>query len=198
MKNKGLLILLGIVAILFMWGCNGYNNLVNYEEDLNKSWNNVEVQYQRRADLIPNIVEMAIQYGKFEKGTLTEITAMRASVGKAQETIKDKGASIENKMAAYGQMESTLSRLMVIVENYPDLKAIQSFTNAQVEITGTENRVGTARSDFNQAVADFNKKVRKFPSNVLAGMFGFKTREGFKAEAGSEKAPDVKEMFNNN
>jgi LemA protein len=191
-KNIRLLIIAGAVAILFFWGCSSYNGLVGKDETVNKAWNNVEVQYQRRADLIPNLVETVKAVADREKGTFTEIVALRSGVQDAQKVIKDPNASQEAKMAAYGTMDQAKNFIMNIrVENYPNLKFPENFSKLQDELAGTENRVGQARTDFNEAVQVYNTSARRFPGNIFASIFGFKTKQGFNAQPGTENAPKV-------
>jgi LemA protein len=192
-KNIRLLVILGIVAILFFWGCGSYNGLVGKEENVKKTWNNVEVQYQRRADLIPNLVETVKAVSDREKGTFTEIVALRSGVQAAQKVINDPNASQEAKINAYSTMDQAKGLILNIrVENYPTLKFPENFSKLQDELSGTENRVGKARSDFNEAVQTYNTAARSFPGNIFASIFGFKTKEGFKSQPGTEKVPEVK------
>lgn len=178
-------------------GCGSYNGLVGADEAVNKAWNNVEVQYQRRADLIPNLVETVKAVAEKEKGAFVEITALRSRVADAQKTLKDPNASSEDKMKAYQTMDQAKGFIMNIqVENYPNLKFPENFTKLQDELSGTENRVAQSRTDYNESVQTLNTKVRKFPGNIFAGMFGIKTRTGFAAKAGAEDAPSVKDLMN--
>lgn len=166
--------------------------MVEKGQQVDKQWAQVEVQYQRRMDLIPNLVETVKGYAKFEASTLTEITALRASVGKANVTFKDANATVDNKVAAVNAMETGLGRLMVIMERYPDLKANQGYLQLQAELAGTENRVAQERRGYNEMISDYNTYIMKFPSNILANMYGFKARLYFAADKGAEKAPSVK------
>ncbi len=195
-KNTGLFIVIGILALLGFAGCGSYNGLVKQDELVAKSWANVEVQYQRRADLIPNLVETVKAVADREKGTFTEIVALREGVANAQKTLADPNSSTEDKIKAYQAMDQAKSFIMNIrIENYPNLKFPENFTMLQDELAGTENRVAQSRTDFNGAVQTYNTKVRQFPGNIFANLFGFKTKNGFKAEAGSEKAPSVKDLM---
>ena len=192
-KNLGLFIFLGVIVILFGMGCNGYNGLVNQDENVNQSWNNVQSDYQRRADLIPNLVASVKGEANFEKTTLENVIAARASATQMKVDAKDlTPEKLQQFQANQGQLSQALGRLMVVSENYPNLKANEAFRGLQAQLEGTENRIKVSRNDFNAAVADYNKKARSFPVNVLAGMFGFKTKEGFKADEGASKAPEVK------
>lgn len=186
---------LAIVAILFVFvaisGC-GYNGLVKLDEDVKAKWNQVETQYQRRADLIPNLVNTVKGAAKFEQTTLTQVTEARAKA--TQVTIdpdKLTPENIEKYQAAQGQVSQALGRLLMVTENYPELKATEQFRDVSAELAGTENRIGVARKDFNESVQVYNTKVRSFPNNITAGLFGFSQKAGFKAEAGAEKAPKV-------
>jgi LemA protein len=186
---------LAIVAILVVFvaisGC-GYNSLVKLDEDVKAKWNQVETQYQRRADLIPNLVNTVKGAAKFEQSTLTQVTEARAKA--TQITIdpdKLTPENIEKYQAAQGQISQALGRLLMVTENYPELKATEQFRDVSAELAGTENRIGVARKDFNESVQVYNTKVRSFPNNITAGLFGFSQKAGFKAEAGSEKAPKV-------
>ncbi len=189
----GLLVVLGIVALLFFWGMGQYNGLVKSEENVTKSWANVESQYQRRADLIPNLVSTVKGYASHEEGTLTAVIEARA---KATQTVIDPTNLTEENMAKYqaaqSQVSSALSRLLVTVEQYPDLKANQNFLELQAQLEGTENRISVERQRFNADAQGFNTSVRTFPRNIIASMFGFEKKAYFQAEEGSEKAPEVK------
>jgi len=176
-----------IVLIVFLWIGGSYNSLVSLEEETDRAWGNVETAYQRRADLIPNIVATVQQYTDYEGPLLKEITQARASVGRAQNP--------EQLAAAGGQMNSALSRLLVVAENYPNLKANENFLDLQVQLERTENRIKVERDNYNTAVRNLNVKVRRFPTNMLANMFGFDQREYFESEEGAEAAPEVGELF---
>jgi len=193
-RNLGILIILGLILILGVWGCSGYNGLVKQDETVKNSWNNVQSQYQRRADLIPNLVNTVKGEANFEQQTLIQTVEARY---KNLNSVKVDPANLTNEniakfQQAQGEMSSALSRLMVVVENYPNLKANEGFRNLQTQLEGTENRIAVARNDFNSSVNVYNTKVRSFPTNIFSGMFGFKVREGFTADPGSNKAPEVK------
>jgi LemA protein len=192
-KNITLLVIAGLVLILGYTGCNGYNGLITQDENVNNAWNKVQSDYQRRADLIPNLVNTVKGEANFEQGTLTKVIEARASATQMKIDPKDlTPEKLEQFQAAQGQLSSALGRLLVVTENYPNLRANEAFRGLQAQLEGTENRIKTARNDFNDAVKDYNVKVRRFPMNIFAGIFGFKAKEGFKAEAGAEKAPEVK------
>jgi LemA protein len=191
-RNIGLFVVLGLLLILVMWGCGGYNGLVKQDEDVKNKWNNVQSQYQRRADLIPNLVNTVKGEANFEQTTLQNVIEARS---KAIQTKVDANNLTPEKLQqfqqAQGQLSQALGRLLVLTENYPTLRANDAFRNLQAQLEGTENRIAVARNDFNAAVNTYNTKVRSFPTNIFAGIMGFKPREGFKAEAGSENAPKV-------
>jgi LemA protein len=191
-RNLAVLIILGLVLILGVWSCSGYNGLVKQDENVKKSWNNVQSSYQRRTDLIPNLVNTVKGEANFEQTTLTNIVEARA---KATQVKVDPSNITPEKLAEFQQAQagvtSSLGRLLAVVENYPNLKTNEGFRALQAELAGTENRINVSRNDFNDAVNTYNTKARSFPMNIFAGMFGFKVKEGFKAEEGSEKAPKV-------
>lgn len=192
-KNISLIVIAALVLILGYTGFNGYNGLIAQDENVNNAWNKVQSDYQRRADLIPNLVNTVKGEANFEQGTLTKVIEARASATQMKIDPKDlTPEKLEQFQAAQGQLSSALGRLLVVTENYPNLRANEAFRGLQAQLEGTENRIKTARNDFNDAVRDYNVKVRRFPMNIFAGMFGFKAKEGFKAEAGAEKAPEVK------
>lgn len=184
--------ILGILSLGILFSGCGYNNMVKLDEDVKAKWNQVETQYQRRSDLIPNLVNTVKGAAKFEQTTLTQVVEARAKA--TQVTIdpdKLTPENIEKYQAAQGQVSQALGRLLMVTENYPTLTATAQFKDVSAELAGTENRIAVARKDFNEAVQTYNTKIRSFPTNLTAGMFGFKQKEGFKAEAGSEKAPKV-------
>lgn len=181
-----------LVVILMVSGCNGYNSLVKMDVDVQNKWSQVETQYQRRADLIPNLVSTVKGAANFEQTTLTNVIEARS---KASQIKLDPSQLTEENLqkyqAAQGQVGSALSRLMVLTENYPQLKATQQFSDLSAQLEGTENRIAVARKDFNESVALFNTKVRSFPNNLTAGIFGFAPKAAFKADAGAQNAPKV-------
>jgi LemA protein len=185
--------ILGLFIIMFAWGCNGYNGLVKQDEVVKNAWNNVQSDYQRRSDLIPNLVNTVKGEANFEQTTLQNVIEARSKA--TQMKIDPENLTpekIKEFQAAQGQLSQALGRLLMITENYPNLKANEAFRNLQAQLEGTENRIKVARNDFNAAVKDYNVKVRSFPINLLAGAFGFSPKEGFTAEQGAEKAPEVK------
>lgn len=193
MKKWIVLIIIAVVAVFGgMTLSSSYNNLVKAEEDINSVWGNVESAYQRRADLIPNLVNTVKGQANFEKDTLTQVIEARA---KATQTKIDPTNATEEQMAQFQQaqngLNSALSRLLVSVEKYPELKAHEGFLNLQAQIEGTENRINVERNNFNSAVKEYNKQVRQMPTKLAATIFGFKAKPQFKADIGAEKAPVV-------
>lgn len=192
-KNITLIVIAGLILILGWSGCNGYNGLVQQDETVKNSWNNVQSDYQRRADLIPNLVSTVKGEANFEQKTLTDVIQARASASQIKLQANDLSPEkIQQFQAAQGQLSQALGKLMVLTENYPNLKANEAFRGLQAQLEGTENRIKVSRNDFNAAVAAYNIKARSFPMNILAGLTGFKQKEGFTAAVGSEKAPEVK------
>src|SRR5437899_10817615 len=193
-----LAILLFIVVIAALALGGSYNRLVRLQQTVDQSWAQVQNVYQRRADLIPNLVNTVSGAANFEKSTLTEVTNARASVGRVQldpNKAPTDAAQLEQFQAAQGQLSNALSRLLVVVERYPESKSNQNFLGLQAQLEGTENRISVERNNFNGAVQDFNTAVRRFPTNTIAGMFGFPPRPFFAAQQGAEKAPTVNFNF---
>jgi LemA protein len=191
-----ILLFVGLVVALFFGGT--YNKLVTLEQDVNKKWADVQNVYQRRADLIPNLVNTVAGAANFEKSTLTEVTNARASVGRVQldpNKAPTDAAQLEQFQAAQGQLSNALSRLLVVVERYPELKANQNFLTLQAQLEGTENRISVERNNFNGAVQNYNTVLLRFPTKFIGGMFGFQPRPFFKSNEGAEKAPEVKFDF---
>lgn len=182
-----------ILGVLVLMSFSSYNGLVGKEENVGNAWGNVESDYQRRADLIPNLVNTVKGYASFEKETLTKVIEARASA--TQVKIDANNLTPENLAAfqqAQGGLSSALSRLLVVAENYPDLKANQNFMDLQAQLEGTENRINVSRQRFNDTVNGYNTSRRKFPTVIFSSLMGFKEKGYFKAEAGTEKAPEVK------
>lgn len=188
------IVVLGIIIFSFTAGIN--NTAVEYEENVSKNWADVENAYQRRSDLIPNLVSTVEGSADFERGTLTDVIEARA---KATSVNVDAGnldpQQIEQFQQAQGGLSSALSRLLVSVERYPDIKSNQNFLQLQSQLEGTENRISVARNRYNEAVRQYNTYIRKFPNNIFAGMFGFERKPAFEAEEGAENAPDVEFDF---
>lgn len=196
MKNKKSLIIVGVIAVLLLIGYSSikgtYNKMVNLDEGVKQSWSQVENVYQRRADLIPNLVNTVKGYAAHEKETFTAVIEARS---KATSTTIDAGnldaASMQQFQQAQQGLSSALSRLMVVVEKYPDLKANENFLQLQAQLEGTENRIAVERKRFNETTGTYNKTIREFPTNIYAGFFNFEERPYFEAEEGSNKAPEV-------
>ena len=191
-RNLTLLIVLGLVLILGVWSCSGYNGLVKQDESVKKSWNNVQAQYQRRYDLVDNLVNTVKGAANFEQSTLTQVVQARAKASSINLTTDQlTPENIQKFDQAQSELSGSLGRLLVSVERYPELKATQNFLQLQNQLEGIENDVRGSRTNFNESVNTYNTKVRSFPTNIFAGMFGFSAREGFKADQGAEKAPKV-------
>ena len=192
-KYLTLITTLAVIAIVLLWGVWGYNGLVNDSENVDNNWANVETQYQRRADLIPNLVNTVKGYATHEKEALEGVMKARSE---ATQTKVDPTNLTPQKLAEYQKAQAGISqalgRLMVIQERYPDLKANQNFQELQAQLEGTENRINVARKDFNDAAKKYNVSIRSFPKNILAKMFGFEKKVYFEAQSGAEKAPEVK------
>jgi LemA protein len=192
-RNLTLIIILAIVLVLGGCGCGSYNSLVSQDEIVKNSWNNVQSDYQRRADLIPNLVNTVKGEANFEQTTLTNVINARASATQVKVDPADlTPEKIQQFQAAQGQLSQSLGRLLAVAEAYPNLRANDAFRGLQVQLEGTENRIKVARNDFNGAVQTYNTQVRRFPTNIFAGIMGFRPRAGFTADAGSERAPEVK------
>ena len=192
MKRPGLLILLAVLVIVGFLGCNGYNGLVKQDESVKKAWNNVQTEYQNRSDLVGNLVNTVKGAANFEQKTLTDVIEARSkatSVNISADNLTPE--KIAEFQAAQGQLSGSLSRLLATVEAYPTLKATENFTRLQGQLEGIENGIKNSRKVFNDEVNVYNTKVRSFPMNILGGIFGFRQKEGFKADAGAEKKVDV-------
>ena len=191
--SKSTIIILAIVAIILVWGVTSYNGLVSQDEKVNTEWANVQTQYQRRADLIPNLVSTVKGYAAHEQETLQSVTEARA---KATAMTIDPSTATPEEVASWQraqqEVSSALGRLLAISESYPDLKANENFRDLQAQLEGTENRIKVERDRYNEAVKAFNVKIRRFPTNILASMFGFEKRTMFEAQQGAELAPEVK------
>lgn len=182
-----------LVVIMFMWVKNNYNRMVVGEETVTKAWANVESQYQRRLDLIPNLVNTVKGYADFEKSTLTAVVEARANATKVSINPQNLNAeSMKQFQQAQGQLSGALSRLLVTVEKYPDLKANQNFLELQSQLEGTENRIAVERRNFNEAVNTYNLAIKRFPGNIFANIFGFSQKAYFEADEKAAKAVEVK------
>ena len=190
--KKSTIAIIVLVAIVAIWGISSYNSLTKMDEKVSSEWANVETQYQRRADLIPNLVNTVKGYASHEKETLEGVIAARSQ---ATQMKVDASNLTPEKLAEYqqaqGAVTSALGKLLAITENYPDLKANQNFLELQAQLEGTENRINVARTNFNNTAKSFNTSIRLFPKNIIASLCGFEKRPYFEAEAGAEKAPQV-------
>lgn len=191
MKSRtGLFVILGIIVLLLFWGCGAYNNLVGVDQEVKTKWSNVETNYQRRTDLYNSVIKTIEGSANFEKGTLTEVVQARAKATSITVDASDP-KSLEAYQNAQAGLQSSFSKLLAVVENYPDLKTTAAFQGFQTQIEGTENRINVARQDYNTAVQGYNLKVKTFPNNIFAGIFGYHEKPYYKSDPGSEKAPDV-------
>jgi LemA protein len=190
-RNLTLLVVLGLVLILGVWGCSGYNGLVSGDQNVKKVWGNVETNYQRRTDLYSSVIKTVEASANFEKSTLQAVVEARAKATSINVDINDP-KSLEAYQQAQGNLQGSFSRLIASFEAYPDLKTTKAFQDFQTQIEGTENRINVARQDYNKSVEGYNLKVKKFPNNILAGLFGFKEKAYYKADPGTEKNPDIK------
>ncbi len=190
--NKATIIVLAVVAVVVIWAIAGYNGLVKADETVSTAWSNVENQYQRRADLIPNLVNTVKGYAAHEKETFDAVVAART---RATQITVDADNMTPEKLQEYqeaqGAVGAALSRLIAISEAYPDLKANQNFKELQAQLEGTENRISVERRNFNNAAKEYNTSIRTFPRNILAGVFGFEKRPYFEAKDGAENVPSV-------
>lgn len=188
--KKGIVIILCLIGLFVIWGVAVYNSLVSLQEDVSSAWGQVENVYQRRADLIPNLVSTVKGYAAHERSTFEAVTQARTNAlsihggNLTEEEIKE-------YQQAQGQVSSALGRLLVVAENYPELKSNENFLDLQAQLEGTENRIAEARRVFNEKAKDYNRKVRYFPSNIIASMFGFEKNGYFEAEAGAAQVPNV-------
>ena len=190
-RNLTLLVILGLVLILGVWGCSSYNGLVTGNQNVKKSWSNVETNYQRRTDLYSSVIKTVEASANFEKSTLQAVVQARASATSVKVDINDP-KTLEAYQQAQGNLQGSFSRLIASFEQYPDLKTTKSFQDFQTQIEGTENRINVARQDYNKAVESFNLKVQRFPNNMISGIFGFKEKAYYEADKGTEKNPDIK------
>lgn len=191
--KKSTIIIIVVAVVAIIWAVTSYNGLVKMDEGVGTAWSNVENQYQRRADLIPNLVNTVKGYASHEKETLDAVVTARTRA--TQMTVSADDLTPEKLQAyqkAQGEVGTALGRLLAITENYPDLKANQNFLELQAQLEGNENRISVERRNFNEAAKSYNTAIRTFPRNLLAGMFGFEKRPYFEAEEGASKAPEVK------
>ncbi|MGN6267949.1 MAG: LemA family protein [Ginsengibacter sp.] len=191
MKSKTtLFVILAIVVILLFWGCGSYNGLVTANQEVLTKWSNVETNYQRRTDLYNSVIKVVQGSANFEKSTLTQVIEARAKATSIKVNVDDP-KSMEAFQNAQAGLQSSFGRLLAVAENYPDLKTTAQFQGFQTQIEGTENRINVARQDYNASVQSYNLKVKRFPGNIFAGIFGFHEKAFYKADEGSEKAPDI-------
>ena len=191
MKKIGIIIAI-VVGFILIWGVGAYNKLVKSQENMTRAWGQVENVYQRRADLVPNLVALVKNYTEYEQGTILAVTEARA---KATNANVDTEKLDKNELTAFDsaqeELGKSLNRLIIAVENYPDLKASDNYRTLQAQLVGCENRILTERERFNEAGLDYNRNVRQFPNNLIAKLFGFETRPYFEADAGAEKVPET-------
>jgi len=191
MKSRtGLFVLLGIVVLLLFWGCGAYNGLIGVDQEVKSKWGDVETNYQRRNDLYNSVIKTISASANFEKSVLTEVVNARAKATSINVDINDP-KSLEAYQQAQAGLQSSFSKLLAVVENYPDIKTTKAFQDFQAQIEGTENRINVARKDYNGAVQTYNLKVKTFPNNIFAGVFGYHEKPFYKSDPGSEKAPDM-------
>lgn len=189
-SRTGLYVILGLVVLLFFWGCGAYNGLVGVDQEVKAKWGDVETNYQRRTDLYNSVIKTISASANFEKSVLTEVVAARAKATSINVDINDP-KSLEAYQQAQAGLQSSFSKLLAVVENYPDIKTTKAFQDFQAQIEGTENRINVARKDYNAAVQGYNLKVKTFPNNIFAGIFGYHEKPFYKSDPGSEKVPDV-------
>ncbi len=192
MKKTGIIIAI-VVGVILIWGIGIYNGLVNKQETVSKAWGQVENVYQRRADLVPNLVALVKNYQEYEQGTLIAVTEARAKKASATSVNMESytESDLQNFQTAQDELGESLNRLIVSIENYPDLKASENYLTLQAQLAGCENRILTERQRFNEAAKAYNQSLRKFPGNIIANMFNFEKRPYFEADAGAEKVPET-------
>lgn len=190
MNRSGILILLGILVVLLFFGCSSYNGLVTADQSVKKVWGNVETNYQRRTDLYSSVIKTIEGSANFEKSTLREVLEARSKATSINVDINDP-ASLAAYQQAQAGLQSSFSKLLAVVEAYPDLKTTKAFQDFQTQIEGTENRINIARQDYNKVVEDYNLKVKRFPNSLFAGIFGYKEKPYYKANEGSQNPPDI-------
>jgi len=192
MKSRNLILIIIVIALVFVGGCgcSKYNGLVTSDQQVKQAWSNVETNYQRRTDLYNSVIKTIQGSANFEKSTLKEVIDARANATRVNVNLDDP-QSLEKYQQAQASLQGAFGRLMAVAEAYPDLKTTQAFRDFQTQIEGTENRINVARRDYNDAVNQYNLQVRTFPNSIFAGIFHFQTKAYYKADPGSEKAPDI-------
>ena len=192
MKKTGIIIAI-VVGVILIWGIGIYNGLVKKQEAVSKAWGQVENVYQRRADLVPNLVALVKNYQEYEQGTLIAVTEARAKKAAATSVNMESytESDLQNFQTAQDELGESLNRLIVSIENYPDLKASENYLTLQAQLAGCENRILTERERFNEAAKAYNQSLRKFPGNIIANMFGFEKRPYFEADEGANKVPET-------
>ncbi|MEP6617444.1 MAG: LemA family protein [Ginsengibacter sp.] len=191
MKSRtGLFVILGVVVLLLFWGCGAYNGLIGVDQEVKSKWGDVETNYQRRNDLYNSVIKTISASANFEKSVLTDVVNARAKATSINVDINDP-KSLEAYQQAQAGLQSSFSKLLAVVENYPDIKTTKAFQDFQAQIEGTENRINVARKDYNGAVQTYNLKVKTFPNNIFAGLFGYHEKPFYKSDPGSEKVPDM-------
>lgn len=192
MKKTGIIIAI-VVGVILIWGIGIYNGLVNKQESVSKAWGQVENVYQRRADLVPNLVALVKNYQEYEQGTLIAVTEARAKKASATSVNIESytESDLQNFQTAQDELGESLNRLIVSIENYPDLKASENYLTLQAQLAGCENRILTERQRFNEAAKAYNQSLRKFPGNIIANMFNFEKRPYFEADEGADKVPET-------
>jgi LemA protein len=195
MKKIGCLVVVGVLVVLVLWGVGAYNGLVGAEQEVEEAWAQVQNVYQRRADLIPNLVSTVKGSAAFERETLTDVVQARAQVGQlstqATEQILNDPQKFQQYQQAQDGLSSALSRLLVVVERYPELRSTEAFQNLMVQLEGSENRIAVERRRFNEVARGYNTRLKRFPTNLFANLFGFEPRPYFAAQPGAETAPRV-------
>lgn len=191
MKKTGWIIV-AVIVVLVLWLFSGYNGMVSSQEEVTTELANVQTQYQRRADMMPQLAKIVKAYAKHERETFEQVTKARAAVGQVKLDANNlTEANLKQFTAAQGELTNAFSKLMLVAERYPELKASENFKSLQIQEEGTENRISEARRKYNEAVQSYNVKVRRMPNAIISGLFGFDTMPKFEAAAGSEKAPDL-------
>ena len=192
MKKTGIIIAI-VVGVILIWGIGIYNGLVKKQEAVSKAWGQVENVYQRRADLVPNLVALVKNYQEYEQGTLIAVTEARAKKASATSVNMESytESDLQNFQTAQDELGESLNRLIVSIENYPDLKASENYLTLQAQLAGCENRILTERQRFNEAAKAYNQSLRKFPGNIIANMFNFEKRPYFEADEGADRVPET-------